>query len=108
MLPVSYCCVTDYPTTQCLQTTVLVSAGQEFGSGFAGGVGSDLGSLLKFWPRWKNLLATAPCRKEEKSHYSPNSLFSIDLTKSHNCVKEKRRCRQAFVSFGRESLEKVA
>lgn len=51
--------------------------------------------LLKVWLRLKNLLA-ATCRKDKKSHYSPNSLL-IDLTKSRNSIEKKRRFGCALV-----------
>lgn len=62
-----------------------------------GSLAQELCSLLKIWLRLNSLLA-ATRRKENKSHYVPNSAFHMNLTRSqYNSIEKTRVANMPLV-----------
>ena len=91
------CCVTDYlpppppiphPTTNSASQQYQFLIVRNLGVAHLGSLARELCCLLKIWLRLNSLLA-ATRRKENKSHYVPNSVFHMNLTRSQYNSIEK-------------------
>ena len=86
------CCLTDYlpphPATNSASQQYQFQIVRNLGVAQLGSLAWELCCLLKIWLRLNSLLA-ATCRKENKSHYVPNSVFHMNLTRSQYNSIEK-------------------